>query len=367
MKITKRKDGRYQCNVYLGTDPINGKRIQKCVSAKTRTECRAKVNELLKNQDDVIRTHDAPKIGLREFSSIWVRDFTGSFRKRSREQAESHIRTHILPYFGDIEITKITPVMVQAFINQMDRSPKTVANVYETFKQIMDTAVSVRYISESPCQGVKLPKKVKPKLNPLDENQIKVFLNHCPDDVFGDLMRLDAITGLRMAEIIAITWDRVDLENRTILIDRTLPSANSHMDFQPTKNGKSRIVPIPESGVKILRRQGLRQKEQRLMNAPYWQDFGLVFSTEIGGKIVPNRLRNHFRKVCDDCGFEGVRFHDLRHTYAVLSLKAGVDYKSLSESLGHYSVAFTMDVYAFVSDQMRKDHADKLENYLSVL
>lgn len=364
MKITKTKRGYYQTHVYLGMDPTTGKKIEKCVSAKTKTACRQKANELLKSQEDVIRTFDAPKMTLREFSGIWLKDFTGSFRKRSRDQAESHIRVHILPYFGEVNLNQITPVMVQNFVNQIDRSPKTISNVFETFKQIVDTAVSVNYIPESPCKGIKLPKKLKPKLNPLDEDQIKIFMEACPNDVFGDLMRLDAITGLRMGEIIAITWDRVDLDRRTILIDRTLPSANSYMDYQPTKNGKSRIVPIPESGVKILQRQRLRQNEQRMENRTYWQDYNLVFSTEIGGKIVPNRLRNHFKKVCDGLGFENVRFHDLRHTYAVMSLKAGVDYKSLSEALGHYSVAFTMDTYAFVSDQMRKDHADKLESFL---
>ena len=72
-------------------------------------------------------------------------------------------------------------------------------------------------------------------------------------------------------------------------------------------------------------------------------------------------INNHFKKIVASIGMDSTRFHDLRHSYAVNALQAGDSVKAVQEQLGHYSSAFTMDVYAAVSDTMRKDSQERME------
>ena len=66
-------------------------------------------------------------------------------------------------------------------------------------------------------------------------------------------------------------------------------------------------------------------------------------------------------------GFPDLRFHDLRHQYAVISIKNGDDIKTIQGNLGHATAAFTLDVYGHVTEEMKRDSADRMENYMQAL
>ena len=95
-----------------------------------------------------------------------------------------------------------------------------------------------------------------------------------------------------------------------------------------------------------------------------WEDNGFVFSNEVGRYVLSDHVYKSFKKIASNIGRPDARPHDLRHTYACNALKAGIDPKTLSESLGHHSVAFTLDVYAFALDEMKKAGADKMEQFI---
>ena len=90
----------------------------------------------------------------------------------------------------------------------------------------------------------------------------------------------------------------------------------------------------------------------------------LVFINEVGHHLQPKRLYLHFKKMADQIGASDARVHDLRHTYAVLSLQNGDDVKTVQTNLGHASAAFTLDVYGHVSDRMQRASADRMEEYI---
>ena len=93
----------------------------------------------------------------------------------------------------------------------------------------------------------------------------------------------------------------------------------------------------------------------------------LVFTNEIGGALVALSVRKHFKKAAAEIGYPDLRLHDLRHSYAVYQIRAGVDFKTISNHMGHYSTAFTMDVYGFVTREMEKDSAEKLGKFFESL
>ena len=116
--------------------------------------------------------------------------------------------------------------------------------------------------------------------------------------------------------------------------------------------------------MEYLREQKRQQVEARLRAGPLWHDLGFVFTNEVGNHINFNMVDRHFKKIAVAIGAPEARFHDLRHTYAVNSLRAGDDVKTVQENLGHASAAFTLDVYAHVTEEMKKDSANRMEAFM---
>ena len=110
------------------------------------------------------------------------------------------------------------------------------------------------------------------------------------------------------------------------------------------------------------------QAEWQLKAGECWNNTdNLVFTNEIGGHLCTFTVYNHFKRVMDGMGLHEVRLHDLRHTYSVLALQNGMDYKTLSHNLGHATVAFTMDVYGHVSETMMQNSAEIMQRYIESL
>ncbi len=93
----------------------------------------------------------------------------------------------------------------------------------------------------------------------------------------------------------------------------------------------------------VLRRQKRRQTEMRLAAGPAWNNGkNLVFTNELGGHLKHDLIYRQLKRIFAQMGLPALRFHDLRHSYAVLSIQAGDDIKTVQENLGHYSAAFTL-------------------------
>ena len=92
---------------------------------------------------------------------------------------------------------------------------------------------------------------------------------------------------------------------------------------------------------------------------------GLVFTNEVGRYQSASTVYKNFKRFVGGIGEDSVRMHDLRHTFAMLSLQMGVDIKTLQQELGHATAAFTLDVYGHVSDEMLKASAESMQRYIN--
>lgn len=116
-----------------------------------------------------------------------------------------------------------------------------------------------------------------------------------------------------------------------------------------------------------LKAQKLRQSEWRLKAGTAWQPWEgnqLVFTNETGGHLAHFTVYKHYKKIVRDLNIPDARFHDLRHTYAVASLQAGDDVKTVQENLGHHTAAFTLDQYGHVTERMKKESTDRMEKFI---
>ncbi len=94
---------------------------------------------------------------------------------------------------------------------------------------------------------------------------------------------------------------------------------------------------------------------------------GLVFTNEIGQHLTFVTVYNDFKKIVTSLGLPDVRFHDLRHSYGVLAIRAGDDWKTISGNLGHATVSFTIDTYGHYMDEMKLDSSERMERHLDMV
>lgn len=174
-------------------------------------------------------------------------------------------------------------------------------------------------------------------------------------------------TGLRRAEACGLTWEAVDLERGTIHIDRQLqnvPGRPGEYILAPTKNDKRRTITAAASVVEMLEKHRAKQAGDRLRAGPLWHDGGYVFTDAQGNHLAPSTLYHNYKKIVASIGMPDARLHDLRHSFAVASLRAGDDIKTVQGNLGHHAAAFTLDVYGYVTEEMKQASADRMERYI---
>jgi len=191
-------------------------------------------------------------------------------------------------------------------------------------------------------------------------DELREFLDATDSDRLYALYVLLGTTGMRRGEVLGLRWRDVDLDAAELHIVQTLTAVNYQLVFSTPKTKRSRrLISLDTDSVRIVRAHRRRQREERLAVGPAWNDeHDLVFCTEAGEPLNPDRVTHDFRTKSKRAKMKAIRLHDLRHTYATLALKAGVHPKVVSERLGHASVGITLDLYSHVTPAIGRDAAD---------
>ena len=375
--IRQRSDGTWEARVTTGHNPGTGKAIRRSVYGKTQAEVRKKMTEIISSVDK--GTYSAPtKMRVQDWLDTWLRDYTGGIKDQSRLKYGEAIEVHLKPAFGAILLSNLKPHMIQKFYNDLSKNggrngtgfaPKSIKNLNGIFHKALQQAVSLQYIPSNPCDLIQLPKVVKPDLKTLNEAEINCFLKEIQGSDYETILKVALFTGMRLGEIMGMTWDRIDFEQGTLLIDRQLifeTKKGGKYLFAPTKTDRIRKLRPAPFVMSILKERRKQQIEDRLAAGDLWSegDFsGLVFTNRFGQHFGRNSVSRSASRAARAIGVPGFRFHDLRHSYAVSSIRAGDDMKTISSNLGHSTVALTMDVYAAYTSDMAKDSADRMEAY----
>jgi integrase len=184
---------------------------------------------------------------------------------------------------------------------------------------------------------------------------------------FGPLYALAASTGLRLGELLGLSWDSIDLEESTLTVRQSLArSGDGGWELARPKSKKSlRSIPLPTTARAALMTQRSRQNAARDMAGKAWQDTSrLVFTDATGRPLDPNRVSAQFQRDRESAGVPRIRFHDLRHSAATLLLAQGVPLAVISDWLGHAGIAITMQHYAAIVPQLRHEAAAAMDRAL---
>ena len=372
--IRQRPDGRWEARFTVGRDPGTGKQIQRSVYGSTQKEVRQKLAQAVAEVDN--GTYQAPsKMTVGQWLDIWQKDYLGGVKPFTAQGYEKNVRVYIKPALGAIKLDALNAHTVQKFINDMGKphedkpplSPKTVRNAHGVLHKALQQAVKVGYIRFNPADACELPRLERKEINPLDSDAMAAFMRAIGGHRFEAIYLTMLFTGMRRGEAFGLLWDCVDLDKGTIRIDRQLqniPGRPGEFRLISTKNGKGRTITAAPFGVELLKKHRARQLRDRLKSGPLWQDHGYVFCNEVGEHLSPSTVYHNYKEIVASIGLPDLRLHDLRHSYAVASLRAGDDVKTVQSNMGHHTAAFTLDVYGHVTEEMKRASADRMEAYI---
>lgn len=277
------------------------------------------------------------------------------------------LRNHIIPFFNDYKINTVQPIDMRNFIDGLfDKglSSSGVMKNYNIINKMFNELVKMNMLRTNPCNHIEKPSETSGKIQVFDRDELIEFLEFAEGYTryaFG--FKLAAATGMRRGELLALKWDRVDLDGMTIQINRKVVRAAKGTDRyiqDGTKTGDGRRIAIPPSLKEDLIRHKKLQQIEKEENE--YEDNNLVIATQNGKVVDPDNFTRIFRNTLKASGIEKeLSLHSLRHTHATLLLLQGVHMKIVSERLGHSSIKMTMDTYSHLLPNMDFEAMERFE------
>ena len=369
--IRKRKGGRWEGRYTAGHDPETGKAIYKNVLGRTQAEVKEKLKAAIKETQSLDFTK-AGKYTVGEWMEVWFEDYAKiKVRPSSHQTYRGYIDNHINPNIGDIPLEKLTSLDLQKLYKKLltkgrvDRleakeqpkglSAKTVRNIHQILSSALKLAQEQRIILTNPAEGCALLKVEHREMKTLPVEQLQSFLREAKESGVFELYYLELATGLRRGELLGLKWEDIDLERGDLRVRRQISRINGEVVEAPLKTKNAyRTLPLAEDTVSVLKEQ------RKKVGSNPW-----VFPSPNGGPISPDSVLHMLHRVLKRAGLPKVRFHDLRHTFATLALQNGVDVKTVSGMLGHFSAGFTLDTYPHVTSAAQRQAAQMMGNVLS--
>jgi len=385
-KKTVIKNGKkyiyWEAQVTVDHDPGSGKRIRKTYTGKTQQEAKNKMQDAsvaIRNDE----YFEPSKATVSEWIDLWLKDYCGHIKYQTKKSYRAQCEAHIKPNLGATKLSKLDAQQIQSFYNKLavsgkssgkPLSPKSIKNVHAILSKSMNTAIEIGYIKTNPTSRAKLPKVERKEINPLTNEELKLFLEQLDGELYAELYTIIVFTGLRKAEASGLSWDCVDFESNILTINKQLqkrPKKDGGYTLAPLKNDKIRVLSIPPFLSKVLEQQKKKQESFKESAGDAWQGYkddkerktSLVFTTPLGGPINPKTIYLHYKKIANRIDLTESRVHDLRHTYAVLALQNGDEVKTVQDNLGHATASFTLDVYGHTTDRMKQESANRMQSF----
>jgi len=393
--IVKPKGRRksWSVKVYVGRDPQTGIKRYKWFSFPTRREAEARLSQMLAQLHGG-GTIPTTKLTVAEYLEEWLQKYAASnVRETSLKSYRDIVRQHLTPALGSIPLRRLSPLDAQGYYTnklnggdaatkQQTLSPSTVRKHHAVLHVALENAVQWGLLAANVCDRVKPPPKRRRKEpQGWDEEQTAMFLGEAKrSSRYYCLFLMHVTTGVRPGEALGIRWPDVDLTLGTITIrQKFYRLGGSKRDGEPTKllfgppktDKGRRTIDIPPELVEELRHLKAAQDALRKEFGAQYCNLGehgpLVFCQADGRPLNwENIARRDFRHIVKRVNLPMIRPYDFgRHGHAAWMYKHDVHPKTISERLGHSSVAFTMDTYGHLDKGMQAQVATKLQAWLS--
>lgn len=297
---------------------------------------------------------------LSDYLPHWLAGRRYELRERTHESYDGHIRTHLVPMLGHLEVAALTRrhvVNLMSKLSAQGLSARTVNSYKQTLGSAMQDALRDGLVTQNVVRLVKAMPQERAEIEPLVAGDIEQLRDAVRGTREEALYTVELSFGLRQGELLGLTWADVDTDRGIIRIAHALHDKGRggfEVTELKTKHSRRTLV-MPQFVASSLERQ--RGQQDREL-AGKWQHpdwpAGLVFRDTNGRPLAGDAVTKRFQRLLRDLGIPRRRFHDLRHTCATFLLMSGVEMKVIQQILGHSTIAVTSDIYAHVLPQMQE-------------
>ena len=261
---------------------------------------------------------------------------------------ERIVEAHLKPAFGHIRAPELRPLQLADYYaakRDAGLADTTIHSHYRVLHIALSWAVRMELVPRNVADATKPPRGESQEMRTITSSQMRELAEAAKDTPLEIPVLLGVSTGARHGEVMAVRWGDLDLAAASCWIARSIQEVpGTERSYKRTKSNRERLVPLPQFAVerlKAIRAERLHQPEE------------LVCPT-----VRARKFSDLWRDIIRENGHEGLRFHDLRHSYATALLERGVPVGVVQEILGHTTPVTTMNVYAHVTERMRRIAAD---------
>lgn len=383
--IIQRPDGRYMGRfTYAGMrhtlyDDNSPKRLKKAM------------DDMLYELEHGLRGK-VDNITLDKWVKIWLTEYKANAVKRSTYVLyQNYYEWYIKPQIGKLKVKDIKNVHIQKIINTMrdnGLSQNTMKKAYSIIYDIMNYALNNDMILKNPCTGITIPKKQSKSRRVMSAAEQDIFERAIQGTTYETIYKVALYTGMRIGEILGLTWPDIDFQNSQIHVNRTLLQFQEGkgkpcfpMFQEPKTKAGRRDIPMIAEVAKALRMHKLQQNTLKAELGDLYQTKegfeNLVFTTQFGSPLLESYINANLRRIVAEINeverekakkekrepaeFEKITPHTLRHTFATRAFEKGMKPKTVQEILGHSSLSMTMDLYTHVTEDTKIEEMKKLE------
>lgn len=350
---------------------------------------------------------------LKNFVDRWIVEYAEKqLQPKTIESYKSELESKIIPSLGHIKLNKLTPVQILSFLNNLMEdgvrkdgrpggySDRTIKYQWQILSSILQTAVYWQVIPDNPCRRVKCPKNINNVESDYSNSKVK-FFNENETILLLDIIKNEQLKyqiavniavfcGLRKGELLGLTWNDIDLENKTLSVNksRSYIMGENLLTKSTKTDGSNRVISIPDVLVRLLREYKLWQNgekskagdlwDEEWRGTPWllttWNGKGMHYNTLT--RWLLKFLRKHNKSILDDDSIPEdekskhmlpvLSFHKLRHTSASLLIGHNTDMRTVSARLGHAQTSTTMNIYVHGLRSADERAANTLENLLDI-
>lgn len=378
----RKQNGYFQ--MVLSFKDEAGKRKTKSISTglpikgnKRRAE--AMLMEMRKNFENGIVTKDIAQKGdilFADFLLDWLEMMRNSLEVTTYASYAKAIKNRIAPYYSErqIKLKDLTPKDIQDYyqygLNVEKVSANTVIHRHANIRKALQYALRTGLIDYNPADRVERPRKEKYHAAIYNDQELDTLFKIVKGKKIELAIILGAFYGLRRSEVVGLKWDAIDFERKTLTIKHTVTEVTLDgkvlvVDKERTKTKAShRTLPLVAPFEELLYRMKADQERNRkLCGGVYCTKYlDFIYVDELGERIKPNYITQHFSIVIKNNGLKKIRFHDLRHSCASLLYANGVSLKEIQEWLGHSDISTTSNIYTHLDYSTKISSANAILN-----
>jgi integrase len=359
--IYRRDDGRWVAMLNVGV--IAGRRRRRAFYGATQAQALAKLNDATHSMRRGVPV-PLERQTFGAFAEKWLATVRPSLREPTFRRYSS-LLAHAVRALGHTSLAKLGPADLQRLYEDRRKAgaaPRTILHVHRVIHRALRDAERWGEVARNVARLADAPRVGRAEMRTLTAVEARQLMRSAEGDRLEAVVVLALTTGMRMGELLGLTWRATDLDKGAVRVQASMQRTAAGLALVEPKTARSRRqIEVEPRVAAVLRRHRALQLQERLAAGQEWVDRDLVFTTQEGGPIDGRELlRAWFRPLLARAGLPAIRFHDLRHSYASIALAQGLHPKVVQEAMGHSTIAVTMDLYSHVVPSLQREAAREM-------